>query len=66
MERYFNMVIYLTMFALSFYCLSGIDLGAIMLPGRNRAFKGQMLLWLCSLALGYLAGSFILAITSRI
>ena len=66
MDRYFNMVIYLAMFALSFYCLSGLNLGTIMLPGKNRAFKGQMLLWLMALALGYLAGSFVLAITSRI
>ena len=65
MDRIFDLIIYFMMFSLCFYCLSGINLSAILLPGKNRAFKGQMLLWLSALALGYLAASFILAITGR-
>ncbi len=57
-----NFIIYLVMFGLSFFALSGLDLGKLCLPGKNRAFKAQLLLLLMSLALGYLTGQFFIAI----
>lgn len=62
MIKYVRITVYFLMFILTFYCLSGIDLGKVMLPGKNRAFKGQMLLWLLSLAVAYGATEFIFAL----
>jgi uncharacterized membrane protein YwzB len=54
------------MFGFSFYALSSLNLGKIMLPGNNRAVKAQLLLILLSLALGYLSAQFILAIVYQL
>ncbi len=52
--------------AFSFYALSGLDLSKIMLNRPNRGMKGQALLVLMSMALGFLAAQFILAIQYQI
>lgn len=54
--------IHFAMFGFSFYCLSGLDLSKIMLPGPQKNAKTQTLLILMSAALGFLAAQFILAI----
>ena len=64
MKLIYPLTVYFVMFSLSFYCLSGLDLGKIMLPSDKKTVKAWILLWLMSLALGYLAGTFILTITS--
>ncbi len=57
-----NFIIYFVMFGLSYYAISGLDLGKLCLPGKNRSFKAQHLLVLMALALGYLTGQFFIAI----
>ena len=54
------------MFGFSFYALSSLDLSKVLLPVANRKGKAQLLLVLLSLALGYLAAEFILAIRFQI
>ncbi len=49
-------------FGFCFYALSGLDLSKIMLNTPSRSAKGQTLLMLASLGLGYLVAQFILAI----
>ena len=49
-------------FGFSFYCLSGLDLSKLMLNTPQRSTKGQVLLLMMSMALGYLCAQFILAI----
>jgi len=57
-----RVVLYFMMFGVSFYCLSGVDFGKVFLNQPNKSFKAQMLLVLLSLAIGFLATQFILAI----
>ena len=49
-------------FGFSLYCLSELDLSRIMLNTPARSTKGQILLFMMSMALGYLCAQFILAI----
>lgn len=59
----FKAIVYLISFVLSFLCLSGINFDKFMLVGNYKQLKAQGLLLLLSLALAYLAGSFIITIT---
>jgi len=56
--------IYILAFIASFYCLSGLDLAKVL--RKSEVQKAQVLLLLMSLALGYLVGSFLLAIMSKL
>jgi uncharacterized membrane protein YwzB len=49
------------MFIFAFWCLSGLNMGKYFLPGQAKR-KAQPLLIMLSLALGYLAAQFCLAI----
>ena len=53
-------------FGFSFYCLSGLDLSKLMLNTPQRSTKGQVLLLMMSMALGFLVAQFILAIMYRV
>ncbi len=53
-------------FGFSFYCLSGLDFSKLMLNNPQKATKAQALLFMLSMALGYLAAQFILAIMYNI
>ncbi|MBQ6655214.1 MAG: DUF1146 domain-containing protein [Erysipelotrichaceae bacterium] len=57
-----RILLHFAMFGFSFYALSSLDLGKLILPVENRTVKAQLLLILMSLALGYLSAQFILAI----
>lgn len=61
-----RIAVYFLMFFVSFFCLSSLDLAKILLPVNNRALKAQLLLMLLSMALAYLAGSFIFEIMYKI
>ena len=61
-----RILLHFAMFGFSFYALSSLNLGKIMLPGSSRAVKAQLLLILLSLALGYLSAQFILAIVYQL
>ena len=54
--------IHFACFGFSFYALSGLDLGRIMLNTPEKSAKGQVLLILLSLGLGYVVAQFILSI----
>ena len=58
--------IHFAAFGFSFYCLSGLDLGKLMLKTPDRNTKATLLLVFLSLALGYLVAQFILSITYNI
>ncbi|MBQ3376567.1 MAG: DUF1146 domain-containing protein [Erysipelotrichaceae bacterium] len=57
-----KIILHIITFAFSFYCLSGLDLSKIMLNTPERGAKGQVLLFLMSMALGYLVAQFLIAI----
>ena len=57
-----RIILHFAAFGISFYCLSGLDLGKLMLNSPEKGTKAQVLLTLMSLALGYLSAQFILAI----
>ena len=56
--------IYILAFIASFYCLSGLDLAKVLRKAEVQ--KAQVLLLLMSMALGYLVGSFLLSIMSKL
>ncbi len=58
--------IHFAMFGFSFYCLSGLDLSKLMLPGPERNTKATVLLLMLSAALGYLTAQFLLSIMYKI
>jgi uncharacterized integral membrane protein (TIGR02327 family) len=57
-----KIILHIITFSFSFYCLSGLDLSKIMLNTPERGAKGQILLFLMSMALGYLVAQFLIAI----
>ena len=61
-EEIGRIVLHFVTFGFSFYCLSGLDLSKLMLNTPQRSTKAQVLLFMMSLALGYLSAQFILAI----
>ena len=60
-----RILLHFATFGFSFYALSGLDAGKVMLPGPQRTAKSLTLLVLLSLAIGYLSAQFILAIVYR-
>ena len=56
-----KVILHIITFSFSFYCLSGLDLSKIMLNTPERGAKGQILLFLMSMALGYLVAQFLIA-----
>ncbi|MBE6125101.1 MAG: DUF1146 domain-containing protein [Erysipelotrichaceae bacterium] len=61
-----KIILHIITFSFSFYCLSGLDLSKIMLNTPERGAKGQVLLFLMSMALGYLVAQFLIAIMYRL
>lgn len=61
-----RIILHFAMFGFSFYALSSLDLGKVLLPGPGRGTKAQLLLILLSLALGYLSAQFLLAIVYQL
>ena len=61
-EEIARILLHFGCFAFSFYCLSGLNLSKIMLNVPAKSTKGQILLFMMSMALGYLCAQFILAI----
>ena len=61
-----KIILHIITFSFSFYCLSGLDLSKIMLNTPERGAKGQILLFLMSMALGYLVAQFLIAIMYRL
>ena len=57
-----KVILHIITFSFSFYCLSGLDLSKVMLNTPERGAKGQILLFLMSMALGYLVAQFLIAI----
>ena len=57
-----KIILHIITFSFSFYCLSGLDLSKTMLNTPERGAKGQILLFLMSMALGYLVAQFLIAI----
>ena len=57
-----KIILHIITFSFSFYCLSGLDISKIMLNTPERGAKGQILLFLMSMALGYLVAQFLIAI----
>ena len=57
-----KVILHIIPFSFSFYCLSGLDLSKIMLNTPERGARGQILLFLMSMALGYLVAQFLIAI----
>ncbi|MBQ1877481.1 MAG: DUF1146 domain-containing protein [Erysipelotrichaceae bacterium] len=57
-----RIILHFATFGFSFYCLSSLDLGKIMLNSPDKGTKAQLLLVMMSMALGYLSAQFILAI----
>lgn len=57
-----KIILHIITFSFSFYCLSGLDLSKIMLNTPERGAKGQVLLFMMSMALGYLVAQFLIAI----
>ncbi|MBQ7223400.1 MAG: DUF1146 domain-containing protein [Erysipelotrichaceae bacterium] len=57
-----RIILHFATFGFSFYCLSSLDLGKIMLNSPDKRTKAQLLLVMMSMALGYLSAQFILAI----
>lgn len=58
--------IHFAAFGFSFYCLSGLDMGKLMLNNPERNTKATLLLVLMSMALGFLVAQFIMAITYKL
>ncbi len=65
-EEITRIVLHIGCFILAFYGLSGLDFSKIMLNRPNRGVKGQTLLILLSMAIGYLVAQFMLAIVYNI
>ena len=61
-----KIILHIITFSFSFYCLSGLDLSKIMLNTPERGAKGQVLLFIISMALGYLVAQFLIAIMYRL
>lgn len=61
-----KIILHIITFSFSFYCLSGLDLSKIMLNTPERGAKGQVLLFMMSMALGYLVAQFLIAIMYRL
>ncbi len=61
-----KIILHIITSSFSFYCLSGLDLSKIMLNTPERGAKGQVLLFLMSMALGYLVAQFLIAIMYRL
>ena len=62
MHKYVVYVVYLISFALSFYCLSGIDFARFIRKGHSHKAEGLLLLF--SIALAYVVAQFFLGITN--
>jgi len=62
MDQIMRIGLYFVMFGLSFYCLSALDMGKILLPVKNRDTKAQVLLLMLSAALSYWVSEFLLGI----
>ncbi|MBQ1315292.1 MAG: DUF1146 domain-containing protein [Erysipelotrichaceae bacterium] len=61
-----KIILHIITFSFSFYCLSGLDLSKIMLNTPERGAKGQVLLFMMSMALGYLVAQFLIVIMYRL
>ena len=61
-----KIIMHIITFSFSFYCLSGLDLSKIMLNTPERGAKGQVLLFMMSMALGYLVAQFLIVIMYRL
>lgn len=64
MQAYiYRCVLYLSCFMISFWALMGIDFEKIIRKGRTR--QAQILLWILSMAIGYLVAQFMMGLIYR-
>ncbi len=60
-----KVIIHIITFSFSFYALSGLDLGKVMLNRPDKGAKGMVLLCLMALGLGYVSAQFLIAVMYR-